>query len=217
MPDSHRVHCLHAPAATPRPLVLTGLVVWAMANSGGFLWLLSASATPGATSVREPTWPRDSQIVPDPARANLVVLVHPRCPCSRASVVELSEIMARCEGLVTAHVLFLKPSSMPDGWEVTDLWHRAASIPGARVRTDAEGREARRFGALTSGQVVLYDRNGLLKFSGGITIARGHRGENAGHQAIVDWLTHGTAERSSEVVFGCPVFSDRSLAGEVKR
>lgn len=64
---------------------------------------------------------------------------------------------------------------------------------------------------------MLYDREGLLKFSGGITIARGHRGESTGHQAIVDWLTRGTAERSSDVVFGCPLFSDRGLAGEEKR
>ena len=202
---------------TARPFVLTGLTVWAIASGGGFLWLLSSSSTPGATSTRESTWPQDSRVIPDSARANLVLLVHPRCPCSRATVAELSEIMARCEGLVTAHVLFLKPQQMPDGWEVSDLWHRAALIPGVHVGTDEEGREARRFGALTSGQVVLYDRQGLLKFSGGITVARGHRGENAGHQAIVDWLTRETAERSSDVVFGCPLFSDRGLAGKEKR
>ena len=204
-------------ATTARPFVLTGLTVWAIASGGGFLWLLSSSATPGPTSAREPTWPQDSRIIPDSARANLVLLVHPRCPCSRATVAELSEIMARCDGLVTAHVLFLKPSQTPDGWEVSDLWHRAALIPGVHVGTDEEGREARRFGALTSGQVVLYDRQGHLKFSGGITIARGHRGENAGRQAIVDWLTRGTAERSSDAVFGCPLFSDQILVGKEKR
>ena len=217
MPNLHCDDWPLATMATPRPLVLTGLAVWAIASGGGFFWLLSASATPGATSVRDPIWPRESHIIPDSARANLVLLVHPRCPCSRASVAELSEIMSRCEGLVTGHVLFLKPNQMPDGWEVSDLWHQAASIPGVLVRTDVDGREARRFGALTSGQVALYDEHGLLKFSGGITIARGHRGENSGHQAIVDWLTRGTAERSSEVVFGCPLFSDRSLAGGEKR
>lgn len=217
MPNLHCDDFPNIGAAAPRPLVLTGLAVWAIASGGGFLWLLSSSATPGATSAREPTWPQSSRVDPDFTRANLVLLVHPHCPCSRATVAELSEIMDRCEGLVTAHVLFLKPSQMPDGWELTDLWYRAASIPGVRVRADAEGREARRFGALTSGQVVLYDRQGLLKFCGGITIARGHRGENAGRQAIVDWLTRGTAERSSDAVFGCPLFSDRILAGEEKR
>ncbi len=217
MPSLTCDHRSNVRATTARPFVLTGLTVWAIASGGGFLWLLSSSATPGATSVRELTWPQGSRVIPDTARANLVLLVHPRCPCSRATVAELSEIMTRCEGLVTAHVLFLKPSQMPDGWEVTDLWQRATSIPGVHVSTDEEGREARCFGALTSGQVVLYDRQGLLKFSGGITIARGHRGENAGRQAIVDWLTRGTAERSSDAVFGCPLFSDRGLAGKEKR
>ncbi len=219
MPNLPFDHGPIAAPATPRPLFLTGLAVWALASGGGFWWLLSAAATPGLTSTSplEPMWPRDSRIVPDSARANLVLLVHPRCPCSRATVAELSEIMARCSGLVTAHVLFFKPSKMPDGWEMTDLWHNAASIPGVHVGTDEEGREAQRFGTLTSGQVVLYDWQGRLKFSGGITIARGHRGENAGRQAIVDWLTRGTAERSSDVVFGCPLFSDRILAGKEKR
>ena len=217
MPNLHSDHGPTASAATPRPLVLTGLAVWAIASGGGFLWLLSSSATPGPTSVPEPTWPQDSRIVPDSARANLVLLVHPHCPCSQASIAELSEIMACCNGLVAAHVLFLKPSQMPDGCKVTDLWHRAASIPGTHVRADAEGREACRFGALTSGQVVLYDREGLLNFSGGITIARGHRGESTGRHAIVDWLTRRTAKRSSEVVFGCPLFSDRALAGKGTR
>lgn len=134
MPNLHSDHGPTASAATPRPLVLTGLAVWAIASGGGFLWLLSSSATPGPTRVPEPTWPQDSRIVPDSARANLVLLVHPHCPCSQASIAELSEIMACCNGLVAAHVLFLKPSQMPDGWEVTDLWHRAASIPGACPR-----------------------------------------------------------------------------------
>lgn len=199
-------------SATARPLVLIGLAAWVIACAGGFLWLLSFSATPGTASVVEPTWPQDSRIVPDSARANLVLLLHPHCPCSRASLAELHEIMTRCDGLVTSHVLFLKPSQMPAGWEVADLWHRAASIPGVRVLSDQDGAEARRFGAETSGQVVLYDQLGCLKFRGGITIARGHRGESPGRRAIVGWLTHGTAERSSDAVFGCPLINNGPAA-----
>ncbi len=40
-------------------------------------------------------------------------------------------------------------------------------------------------GSSTSGQVLLYDPSGRLAFSGGITAARGHVGDNAGSDAIV--------------------------------
>lgn len=199
------------PMILPAP-VLFGLTAWAIATASGYLWLLSYSATPGTMRTLEPTWPKESRVIPDSARANLVMLIHPHCPCSRASMAELREIMMRCEGLVTAHVLFLKPSRMPAGWEVTDLWHLAVSIPGVRVLSDPDGAEARRFGAATSGQVMLYDQPGCLKFHGGITIARGHRGESVGRQAVVDWLTHGTAERSSAAVFGCSLNSSGPAA-----
>ena len=49
---------------------------------------------------------------------------------------------------------------------------------------DDDGAEARRFGAETSGQTLLYDARGALAFSGGITGARGHAGDNAGRASL---------------------------------
>jgi hypothetical protein len=63
--------------------------------------------------------------------------------------------------------------------------------------------EARRFGAQTSGDVVVYDATGVLRFQGGITISRGHVGHNLGHvrvDAIVHGVTGGVAQTP---VFGC--------------
>jgi hypothetical protein len=45
--------------------------------------------------------------------------------------------------------------------------------PAQRARADAEGVEMHRFGALTSGQTLVYDAAGRLLFSGGITASRG--------------------------------------------
>ena len=50
----------------------------------------------------------------------------------------------------------------------------ASAIPGVIVTPDVGGRIAARLGAKTSGHVLVYDENGVLKFSGGITAARGH-------------------------------------------
>ena len=53
----------------------------------------------------------------------------------------------------------------------------AASIPDVRIVLDKNAREARRFGVLASGHVLLYGTNGVLLFNGGITPARGRVGE----------------------------------------
>jgi hypothetical protein len=74
------------------------------------------------------------------------------------------------------------------------------------VRIDEAGREAARFGATTSGHVLLYDRGGRLRFSGGITASRGHVGDNAGRAALLGLLIHGETERERTPVFGCPLF-----------
>jgi hypothetical protein len=106
-------------------------------------------------------------------------------------------------------VLFVKPSDFPDGWEKTDLLAGAAAIPGVTVVRDDEGVEAGRFRAATSGQTMLYDAAGKLLFSGGITSARGHEGDNAGRAAVVSLLTTGEAGREGTPVFGCPLFAQR--------
>jgi hypothetical protein len=89
----------------------------------------------------------------------------------------------------------------------TDLLASAAAIPGVVVVRDDEGVEAGRFRAATSGQTMLYDTAGTLLFSGGITSARGHAGDNAGREAVVSLLTTDEAARKETPVFGCPLFA----------
>jgi hypothetical protein len=115
--------------------------------------------------------------------------------------------MTQAQGQVKAYVLFVKPANFSDGWEQTDLLASAAAIPGVIVVRDDEGVEASRFHAATSGQTMLYDAGGRLLFSGGITSARGHEGDNAGRTAIVSLLTTNEAEQKETPVFGCPLFA----------
>ena len=87
------------------------------------------------------------------------------------------------------------------------IWHSAAAIPNVTVVRDDDGLEARRFGAATSGQSLLYDVNGRLLFSGGITGSRGHSGDNAGRTAMLALLQHAPPGRDSAFVFGCSLFA----------
>jgi hypothetical protein len=131
--------------------------------------------------------------------------LHPRCPCSRASVHELEALMASAGNRMAARVLFVQPRNAPANWTDGELWESARKIPGVSVAVDADGADSLAFGATTSGQVALFDSRGRLLFSGGITDGRGHEGENAGEDAILA-LVRGERPRTSVTpVYGCPL------------
>lgn len=187
-------------------LITTGALWILMICTGmGLLW--SYERTPGVAATVLGQWPADSRIQHATDNATLVMLAHPHCPCTRASLGELARLMAQAQGRVTAYVLFVKPSDFPDGWENTDLLASASAIPGVTVVRDDEGIEAGRFRASTSGQTMLYDAEGKLLFSGGITSARGHEGDNLGRSAIVSLLTTDESGQRGTPVFGCPLFA----------
>ena len=184
--------------------------VWALAVSAGLWVLWGYENAPGAGANPPRLWPTDSRIERVPGRATLVILAHPHCPCSRASIGELASIIAHTQGRVSAYVVFLKPAGFSDDWEKTDLWQSAAGIPGVTAMIDEGGAEARLFGARTSGQTLLYGADGRLLFSGGITGSRGHSGDNAGRDAVVSLVNVGAAERGETYTFGCPLFDEKS-------
>jgi len=140
-------------------------------------------------------------------RPTLVLLAHPQCSCTRATLGELAEALARARTRPRTYVLFLKPEAFSNGWEQTDLWRAAAALPDVTVLRDDDGREALRFGTATSGQTLLYDSSGTLLFSGGITGARAHAGDNAGRSSLVALLSGGRPDRVATNVFGCPLFA----------
>lgn len=190
-------------------MIITG-IAWLSAVCIGLGVLWSYENAPGVAAAAPTEWPRQSRIQLAPDHATLVMLAHPHCPCTRASVGELASIMAHAQGRVSAYVLFLKPDGFAPAWEQTELWQSASKIPGVKVIVDGDGTEARLFHAATSGQTVLYDPQGRLLFRGGITGSRGHSGDNAGRSAIVSLVNAELPDRTETVVFGCPLFSPKS-------
>ena len=182
-------------------------VLWLGALGVGARVLWNFQTTPGAAASSAGMWPAASRLQRDGGRATLVMVAHPHCACTRASVGELTGLMQRLRGRMSAHVLFVRPAGVPAGWEETDTWRAARGIPGVAVWKDEGGVEAARFAARTSGQVLLYDRAGRLVFSGGITPIRGHLGESVGQKRIVSLVTTGRAESATSRVFGCALES----------
>jgi hypothetical protein len=187
------------------------LLVWAAAICVGGMRLWRYSGTPGlAAASARLLWPQHIPLRPAPQGITLVVSLHPKCPCSRATVSELARLMTR--GNAEAFALFVRPHGLPEGWERTDLWDAAAAIPGVTVVTDHEGAWSTRFGAMTSGQICAFDGQGHLLFSGGITPARGHMGDNAGSDAIAELIAGRQPLRASSPVFGCALGTEQCRA-----
>ena len=182
-----------------------GTVWLALILSGTFVLMVYAN-TPGKLSAPPKNWPSSSPLLPSRERSTVLMFVHPQCPCSSASVGELAVLMAHCQGRVDAHVFFLRPSGATTQWVQTSLWQDAKRIPGVTVHYDDNGQEARRFGASTSGDTLLYDPAGHLLFHGGITSARGHSGDNAGRDAVEALLFDKPTSQTSAPVFGCSIF-----------
>jgi hypothetical protein len=184
--------------------------VWLAAAATGLWVLWRYDNTPGEAAQAPDHWPAAASMARATDRPTLVVLAHPHCSCTRASIGELAETIARAKTAPRTYVVFMAPTGLGEGWDNTELWRMAARIPGVQVLRDADGREAQHFGAMTSGQTLLYDERGTLVFSGGITGARAHAGNNVGRQSLVALLNHEPPARSGTNVFGCALFNEGS-------
>jgi hypothetical protein len=185
------------------------LMLWSVGIVYGLKWLHDYANAAGQTGRITQSWPAASHIKCDESghKATLVLFLHPECACSRATVGELDELMAKTGGKADVHAVFVQPEGWSRERTQGDLWKSAAAIPGVHAYFDQDAREAKLFGAMTSGQVFAYDARGSLAFSGGITFARGHRGDNLGLQAVANLVNSGQASVSRTRVFGCSLFS----------
>jgi hypothetical protein len=189
-------------------LIAAGFV-WAATVGGMYHAVRRFETTPGRGAAARTSWPVNSRIVPEPDRWTLVMLIHPHCSCTRASLQELERIIEMSGPSLQTYVLVYRPSDFKAGWEKTETFDAAKRLQRARVIVDPDGREARLFGGFTSGQTFLYDREGVLRFSGGVTSLRGHAGVNRGSMDVVE-IVHATARQSTHPVFGCAIVTTES-------
>jgi hypothetical protein len=199
-----RIHFVLMNAVGKRLVGLPMVVAWGIAVVVGMYGMVRYQMTPAAVVSDAPArWPAGVSFGHSTERSTLIMTLHPQCPCSRASLTELAQIMARSEGRLDARILFVQPANAPADWLDGALWREAKTIPGATMSVDKDGRDAAAFGASTSGQVMVYDATGVIRFSGGITDGRGHEGDNAGMLSILDLVRTGKSSVSTTPVYGC--------------
>ena len=64
----------------------------------------------------------------------------------------------------------------------------------------------------TSGHALLYDARSRLEFSGGITVARGHAGDNVGRSAIEALIAGDVTVLRQAPVFGCALHNPATMS-----
>jgi len=197
-----------------KAMFVFGLTTWIAVVALGFGGLAVYESRPGLRAVAPQNWPVRSRFARDPDRWTLLLFLHPRCPCSQASLQELEELLPGNAARLRARIICNKPKGVPEGWEKTATWRQAMAMKNVDVICDENDGERACFGVATSGQVLLYDPNGELRYSGGITRSRGHPGANAGRAAIESLLRGESPRSNRQPVFGCPLVDPETFRGE---
>jgi len=168
---------------------------------------MAFDGTPGTKAAAPQNWPLESVIARAPGRKQLLMFVHPECTCSIASLDQLRTLESLLRSELETHVV---------------LWHGSIGKSkrnwpkesgGAVIVDDRDGSEARRFGAKTSGQTLIYDEAGRLMYAGGLTVFRGEAGGEPVMRNVVS-LVRVKASRPylERAVFGCPIGRQNSAS-----
>lgn len=194
-------------------VLIAAAAVWATTVAAALEAIRRFESTPGLAADARAVWPASTRVAHAANASTLVMLIHPHCSCSRASIKELGEIIEKSPRSMQTYVLVYRPSDAKPGWEDTEVTRAAHRLLRTRVVIDADGTDAKRFGGFTSGQTYLYDANGRLRFSGGVTSLRGHAGMNRGRADVIR-IANAPATRGTHPVFGCAINSRTTATGD---
>lgn len=196
-----KLHAIRTPALVTGGLTLTLWGCITLVTIGHFMQL---SAVPGA-SAAAPESSKDN-------RNTLLIFLHPRCPCSRATMSELARAVAKFENPVNITVFFNISDSADSDWKSTSLYEQAARLPSAKLVADVGGEQTKRYGVETSGQVLVYRHDGQLTFAGGVTGSRGHEGDNNGKARLIAAINSGGSVSAKSLVYGCQLSTPTELS-----
>lgn len=197
--------------------------LWGLMVCGGMFQLQRYENTPNPGALPPAQFPGELSSLRKPECPTLLIFVHPWCPCSTATIGELERLVARLNPEVLIHVVFWHPDGLTTNWHESALWRQACRLPRINLIDDVGCIFTQRFGVMTSGQTVLYDASGRLQFAGGITMARGHAGDNSGSDRVLSMAetTPMPGDRGPICcqVFGCPLqeAENRTATLESKR
>ncbi|WP_158261050.1 MULTISPECIES: hypothetical protein [Pirellulaceae] len=195
-------------SSKPKPYVIA-FAAWLAAVVFVFVSLGVYAGTQGPRSLPPSQWPTSSNLERTIDSHTLLVFLHPGCPCSRATLDNLLPISTTPSLSI---VLVCMGDEFHPGENANDFASCRQQLNEWKTRNnvslhfDTKDEEAHRFQAKTSGHCMLFNAQGKLKFSGGVTSSRGHQGASAG-LASLEAALNGSPEYETYPVFGCPLHS----------
>lgn len=198
----------HSPAIRRNAALAALLFGWVVAICVVWWSMTAYSYQIDAEPTALAAWPADAEVALAADRPTVLLFLHPRCPCSVASLTELEVALATtpADRQPHLHVLAAVPVDHDAKWTESSNVERSRDLPNASVFLDVGGYETKKFGAASSGHVMAFAPSGELLYSGGVTHSRGHEGANVGRMSLVQALADDQPinHRLEEFpVFGC--------------
>lgn len=184
-------------------LLILAYMMWTTLLLTGHLVLFEYEMTASPLANTKRIFPAKSIVQMAKGRQNIILFLHPMCPCSMASVDEFHELMRAGEKDSVGTVVAFMPQEMQSEWALQPVFSSLKRIRNVSIVYDTTGAQADIFGATTSGHVLIYDGRGILQFSGGITASRGHSGDNANFELAKKTILERNPKFVTTPVLGC--------------
>lgn len=179
--------------------------VWGTAVLASVVVLWAYDKRPGSDISRTcSAWPANELIECDSDRPTAILFAHPKCPCTRSSLRQFADLVRGADASVL--VVFYLPRNGDETWRQTENIELVASIPEAKLVWDIDGATALQFDATVSGQCFVFGPQESCLFAGGITVSRGHDGDNQGAAAFAACLTSTPNTTQVYPCYGCALF-----------
>ena len=184
-------------------------VCWLLACLGGAFVAMRQEFQPGRLGGSS-GWPETASIKPGRSKTTVVAIVHPRCICTAATISHLITVLQpRSDVVVVALIYAPSECASAEGWDEGDHARKIQiQMTSAVIFRDRSGTEARKFGASTSGTILVFDDKGNELFRGGITNRRGGDSDNPGLRHFRNAVERNQRSLAPTPVFGCSLESE---------
>ena len=129
------------------------VIAWSVLVLLGYGCMVFYSTAPAKSAISLGAFPLESGLAKGRG-LTLITFLHPRCPCSKASVSELQELLAqsRFPSNLTVYAVVSQPPGCAAEFTKGDILDSLSSIKNVHLVVDKNDLESQRFGAKTSGQ-----------------------------------------------------------------
>ncbi len=149
--------------------------------------------------------PTQNPLFLTPKHLSVVMAVHPNCPLSASSLIEMAKLYTRMSEEITVTILAFSSEADPEAWTASAELATLSNME-VRILNDTNGENARRLGITKSGEVKIFSPNGKLLYDGGIAPAPDRRWNNSGEEMIVEVINGSAFKQLNSPLYGRPLF-----------